>query len=162
MGILKNDEVTMIKEFDGIKKIGEVFQVANITDTMIVLRDKYTKVAIAAVKIDEFDKYFTKNYPKGKWTDWIGFSDERGNLMGYYRTNQKRVEVKTISNKIFKGKASCNTMDDFSLEKGWKLAMARCKRKIVSYYRDKLSEEISSLDSELKMINKYIENFGKE
>lgn len=158
MNILKNDEVVLIQEFENLKKIGGVYQVANITDKNIILRDKYSKVAVAAVNIDVFDTYFTKEYPKGKWTNWIGFSDERGNLTGYYRTNHKRVEVKTIDGK-FKGKASCSKLDEFNLEKGLKLAMARCRKKIVTFYHKKLSNDIAAFESELNMINNYIKNF---
>jgi len=160
MNILRNDEVTLIKEFENLKKIGETYEVANITDTKIVIRDRNSKVALAAVEIENFEKYFKKDNEVNGWTDWIGITDEMNNLAAYYRTNQKRVEVKTVDGK-FKGKSSCNKTDMFSLEKGIKLAMARCHKKIAEQEQSEVRQYLKNLTEEIDAVNKFIENFGK-
>ncbi len=167
MNILRNDEVTLINTFENLKKIGETYEVANITDTKIVIRDRNSKLALAAVDIENFEKYFKKDYVSNGWTDWIGISDGMNNLAAYYRTNQKRVEVKTVDGK-FKGKSSCNKTDEFSLDKGIKLAMARCQKKMFVYYADKEKQEqlsaekrLSAFTEEIEAVNKFIANFGK-
>ena len=123
-------------------------------------------MAIAAIKIENFEEYFKKDYISG-WTDWIGITDGVNNLAAYYRTNQKRVEVKTVNGK-FKGKSSCNETDEFSLNKGIKLAMARCHKKMFVYYMNEakmekltIEERLSFLAKEIKAVDKFIENFGK-
>lgn len=167
MNILRNDEVTLINTFENLKKIGETYEVANITDTKIVIRDRNSKVALAAVDIENFEKYFKKNNMVNSWTDWIGITDGMNNLALYYRTNQKRVEVKTVDGK-FKGKSSCNKTDKFSLDKGIKLAMARCQKKMFVYYADKAKQEqlsvekrLSAFTEEIEAVNKFIANFDK-
>lgn len=167
MNILRNDEVTLIKTFENLKKIGETYEVANITDTKIVIRDKNSKLALAAVDIDNFEEYFKKDYVLNGWTDWIGITDGMNNLEAYYRTNQKRVEVKNVDGK-FKGKSSCNKTDEFSLDKGIKLAMARCHKKMFAYYADEekqkqllIEKNLSALTEEIVAVDKFITNFGK-
>ena len=66
--VFKNDKVTLIKDMGKLKKIGEVFEVANITDTSIVIRDVKTKIALAAIPINEFDEFFSKDEIP-KWTN---------------------------------------------------------------------------------------------
>ena len=160
MNILRNDEVTLIKAFENLKKIGETYEVANITDTKIVIRDRNSKLALAAVDIENFEEYFKKNYVSNGWTDWIGITDEMSNLAAYYRTNQKRVEVKTVDGK-FKGKSSCNKTDAFSLDKGVKLAMARCHKKIAEHEQAEVRQYLKNLTEEIEAVNKFITNFGK-
>lgn len=160
MNILRNDEVTLIKAFENLKKIGETYEVANITDTKIVIRDRNSKLALAAVDIENFEEYFKKNYVSNGWTDWIGITDEMNNLAAYYRTNQKRVEVKTVDGK-FKGKSSCNKTDTFSLDKGIKLAVARCHKKIAEHEQAEVGQHLKNLTKEIEAVNKFIANFGK-
>lgn len=167
MNILRNDDVTLINAFENLKKIGETYEVANITDTKIVIRDRNSKVALAAVDIENFEKYFKKNNMVNSWTDWIGITDGMNNLAFYYRTNQKRVEVKTVDAE-FKGKSSCNKTDKFSLDKGIKLAMARCQKKMFVYYADRAKQEqlsvekrLSAFIEEIEAVNKFIANFDK-
>lgn len=160
MNILRNNEVTLVKEFGDLKKIGEIYEVANITDTKIIIRDRNSKMALAAVEIENFEKYFKKEEEVNGWTDWVGMTDEMNNLAAYYRTNQKRVEVKTVDGE-FKGKSSCNKTDVFSLEKGIKLAMARCHKKIVEQEQTKVEQYLKNLTKEIDAVNKFIANFGK-
>lgn len=154
MNILKNDEVTLIKEFENLKKIGKIYEVANITDTKIIIRDKKSKVAIAAIEIEIFEEYFKKDYLNG-WTKWVGISDGMDNLVAYYRTNHKRVEVKTVDGR-FKGKSSCNKTDKFSLDKGIKLAVARCNKKLLQFNKNECEERLNKLNEEITFVDNYI------
>lgn len=124
-------------------------------------------MALAAIDIENFEEYFKKNYVSNGWTDWIGITDEMNNLAAYYRTNQKRVEVKTVNGQ-FKGKSSCNKTDVFSLSKGIKLATARCHKKMFAYLIDEAKREqlktenrLKSFTEELEAVDKFIANFGK-
>ncbi len=55
--VLKGDVVTLIRAMGDLKLVGETFEVANVTETAIVLRDIKTKIAVGAVNIDDFDEY---------------------------------------------------------------------------------------------------------
>lgn len=169
MNIFKNDKVTLVKEFENLKKVGETYEVANITDTLIVVRERVSKMAIAAIPIDEFKNYFTKQVSTD-WTDWEGFADAAGSLIGYYRTNHKKVQVKSIKGD-FKGVASCNTKynDSFSLDKGIRLAYARCRKKAFQCLANEISDTISKATSdldgvmkEIRELDNFITSFGKE
>ena len=122
MSVLKGDKVILIKEFNELKFVGKEYEVANITETSIVLRDVKTKVAIASINIDEFDSYFEKSERFSKWTEWTTFATE-GSVIGLYRTNGKKVEVKWNG---YKSAAYCSKLDDFSLYFGLTLAYKRC------------------------------------
>lgn len=58
--IFRNDKVALLKEYEVLKQVGEIYEVANITTDMVVLRDITTKIAVGAIKIEDFDKYFEK------------------------------------------------------------------------------------------------------
>lgn len=58
--IFRNDKVALLKEYEVLKQVGEIYEVANITTDMVVLRDRITKIAVGAIKIEDFDKYFEK------------------------------------------------------------------------------------------------------
>ena len=45
MKIFRNDKVILIKEYDKLKMVGSEYEVANITDTSVVLRDAIRKIA---------------------------------------------------------------------------------------------------------------------
>ena len=48
----------------------------------------------------------------------------------FYTTKNKVIAVSTYAGKVVKGVAKCNPNDNFDLEKGKKLAAARCNLKI--------------------------------
>lgn len=150
MSVLKYDKVILKKEFKNLKMVGEVYEVANITDTSIVLRDSKTKVAVGVIDFDDFEEYFGKPSEMREWTAWTMFQSE-GDAVGFYRTNGKKVEVKWNG---FKSAAYCCSLDDFNLFFGIKLAYKRC---IIKYLL-KLKKEHEAI---LKVVNGEIKDNEK-
>lgn len=151
MTIFRGDKVALAKEFDKLTQIGTVYEVANITtDNKVIIRDTVSKVAIGAIGIDDFEKYFNKleDTKKSGWTEWHRLIDSNDDMIGIYRTNYKKVEVKigdsskNYNNKNKKdnkmsitGKAFCCKEDDFNLAYGIRLAYMRAIKK--SYIKNK-------------------------
>lgn len=130
------DKVYLIKETDRLKEIGKEYEVGDFGNNSVIIRDIKTKIAQAIISIDVFDKYFIKGR-MSKWTPWIRIiGTDTNELAHFYKTNGKRVIVKTADGK-YRGKASCNKMDEFDLDKGIKLAAARCDLKYLEGVRKK-------------------------
>lgn len=159
--ILRNDKVTLIKEFGKLTNIGETYEVANITDTKIVLREEKTKIAVCAIDTSEFDTYFVKlDYSKPiDWTDWYAIGDSNGCILGYYRTNCKKVQVRIgIGEKSVKAEANCNTKHDdiFNLTFGIMLAYHRCHNKCLERMKQKHFNAMVSIEEEINKNNSSI------
>ena len=60
MDILRGDRLILTKEYDKMKMVGMTYEVANITETSVVMRDARTKIAVAALPIDVVSEYFEK------------------------------------------------------------------------------------------------------
>lgn len=56
--IMRYDKVILTKEFGKLKKVGETFEVGDMTESHIIIRDCKSKIALVAIGIDEFDEYF--------------------------------------------------------------------------------------------------------
>lgn len=131
--IFRNDKVILLKEYNVLKQVGETFEVAGVTDTVIVIRELKTKIAVGAIAIEDFDEYFTKVESVGSkstFTPWTKLVDPLGDTVAFYRTNQKRTQVKLpvrINHEvvILKAEASCNKGDEFNLYFGIQLALCR-------------------------------------
>lgn len=124
MSILRGEKLILTHEF-GRLKVGETYEVANITEESIVLRESRSKVAMGVVKFEDIDKYFVKPEEMRSWTPWVAFSDAGGNT-AFYRTNNKKVEVRWNG---YKSAAYCSKYDDFNLFFGLQLAYRRCEMK---------------------------------
>ena len=157
MNVVRYDKVTLIQEYSNLRKIGETYEVANITDTSVVIRDVISKIAIAAIDIDSFDNYFQKTITG--WTKW-GVLNESDNIIGYYRTNGKKVQVKTINGS--RGEASCNKMDNFNLNTGIQIAYNRSYLCWLNKMYKKLTDSISNIDKEMQITRKNIKNLIKK
>lgn len=167
MNIVKNDMVALTNEMGNLKMVGELFEVANITDTSVVLRTANKKIAICAVEIKDFDKYFKKVEEFTGWTEWHELVDPNENIIAFYRTNYRKVQVRLFNgvNK-FRGEAFCKNGDNFNLFFGIQLAYARCMDK---FYRDEIEEtesylkEIKSTMTDNKnSIKRMINNYYKD
>lgn len=158
MIILKNDKVVLIKEFGNLQTVGETYEVANITDTAIVIRDVSTKIAVGAVDISDFYKYFKKPDEVKGWTEWKEIRDADDDIF-FYRTNQKRVQVKSLDN--IRAESSCNQKDndEFNLHFGLTLAYLKCKNKTLKQDEENVKDYIKRLNKELENIySKMAEN----
>lgn len=155
--IIRNDKVILVKEFGKLKMIGQTFEVANITDKAVVIRDERTKVAVAAVDIEEFDIYFKKVIDG--WSDWTVLVAQNGVTMGWYRTNGKKVQVKTNNGE--RAEATCNKTDEFNLYIGVNMAFNRCHKKFLMDMKSRLESELLSVENDIKIVNEQIENLAK-
>ena len=169
--IFRNDKVVLIKEFDKMSTVGQEYEIANITDTAVVLRDVTTKIAVGAICIDDFDKYFAKSLKSKKWTAWTKLI-VNDNSVVFYRTNGVKVQVKSVSNVI--GTACCNSGNIFNLYIGIRIAYLRMQNKILNIAIEKM-DIVNNFDDWKKLkelkdiihnnnntINKIIRDYTKE
>lgn len=152
MNIVINDKVVEIKPMDRLNAIGKTFEVASILEDKIVLRDSQTKVAVCSVDINEFEKYFVKEKEYSGWTDWSVLADHRGNVIGYYKTNMRKVMVKMTNGVKAMATCNCKHGDEFNLATGIQIALMRCINKSLN----KAIEEYNYIIDELK--NEFVDN----
>lgn len=154
MNIVKNDKLVLINEFGKLKTVGQTYEVANFTDTAVVLRDAVSKVAVCAVDIASIDTYFKKVEEARSWTRWIRIVNATNDVIAFYRTNQKKVQVRTLDG--FRADATCRKDEPFNLAFGIYLAYARAdmkriesmiqaKKSTIDNLRNRLSEQESNL-----------------
>lgn len=162
--VLKFDKVVLVKELnDKFKKVGEVFEIANILDDSFLLRDTKTRVAIGVVSFSDFEKYFVHKENFKGWTSWTQFIGYDGHSDCFYRTNHRKVQVKFVTDNV-KAESYCCKGDVFNLSFGIQLAYLRCINKAKAKKTYKLQEEIYKLDREIldnirterKMINSLV------
>jgi len=142
MSILKGERLVLIKEF-GHLTVGETYEVANILEDSIVLREVRSKIAVGVVNIKDIDKYFMKPEVVRSWTPWTGFTVNDSGMTAFYRTNFKKVEVRYNG---YKAAAYCNKVDDFDLYFGIDLAYRRCANKILANAIAESEKRITELE----------------
>lgn len=133
MNIMRNDKVILTKPMGNLQVVGETFEIANVTETAVVLRNARNKVAVGAIGIAEFEQYFKKPEEVKGWTPWQRLLDGIGNTVAFYRTNWKKVQVRTPDG--VRAEATCNKCDEFNLYFGISIAMNRCELKILKQMR---------------------------
>ena len=162
MNIMRNDKVVLTKAMGNLQVVGETFEVANVTETAVILRNASTKIAVGAIDIVEFDQYFKKPEEVKGWTPWQRLVDQLGNTIAFYRTNWKKVQVRTADG--VRGEATCNKCDEFNLYFGMNIAMKRCEIKVLSKIRSdyenvmkQLNDDISTKESAIQQIIKSLD-----
>lgn len=151
MNVMRNDKVVLTKAFDNLKKVGSAFEVANVTDTKVVLREVTSKVAVGAIDIEDFEEYFTKPEEFKGWTEWVSLMDGAGNVIAHYRVNgKKKVQVRTPDG--YRAEANCCEADEFNVFFGIRLAYERCMVKSLDDAGNALVMEISNLEEKLKNV----------
>jgi len=144
--VLKYDRVVLVKELnDKIKKVGDVFEIANVFDNSFLLRDSKTRTAIGVVSFEDFEKHFVHEENFKGWTNWIPMVGFDGHNDVFYRTNKRKVQVKFLTDKV-RSEACCYKGDEFNLSFGIQLAYLRCLNKA-------LIKRATMHEEELKMIN---------
>lgn len=151
------NKIRLIKPF-GTLNVGEIYEIGTMTESVYIIRDANTRIAKASVNIDEFDEYFVKIENKS-WTEWNGISDGQ-NLIGFYRTNGKRVQVRAFN--CVKAESSCNKTDNFDLKLGIALALYRCQIKYAIKLKEEADEYIENAEGEIKSIFDYIDKKSKQ
>lgn len=128
MNIVRNDKVILVKEMENLKLVGETFEIANIVDDSVVIRDAKSKIAICAVGIHELDKYFKKLEEAVEWTPWTRLVLGADDVVAFYRVKGRKVQVKLADGTH--SEANCNKCDEFNLYFGIQLAYERCLIKV--------------------------------
>lgn len=147
--IAKGSRIKLIHPMGMFDKIGEICEVANITeDAVITFKCSF---GIGCMSYDELDRYFeveganitVNKKPKRTWSDWkydtfvyYNFGGTSYTVPVKYRNNGKVVDLRTdyceLENReIIKTKASCNKNDRFNLETGLDIADARLQIKLM-------------------------------
>lgn len=157
MNIFKGDKIVLVKEFTDKLNIGETYEVGNLTDTSVIVRDVMTKVALVAIDIDNFAEYFVKPEQARKWTPWQSMVNRDGSHIGFYRTNQKKVQVRSMEG--YRAESSCHATDEFSLRIGLNLANLRCTEKSLVKMEDTLVKNLDYVRSELEKVRHGINSF---
>ena len=147
MNIMRGDKVVLVKGMDSFKKVGETFEIANITETKIILREVTSKIAVGAVDIDAFETHFKKPEEISGWTKWEKLVDHVGNVIAHYRTNGKKVQVRTPDG--YRSEATCHKVDNFDVFFGIQLAYSRCLVKSLSDKEDSLMADMVAIEREL-------------
>lgn len=148
--ILKYDRIILVKEMnERIKKVGEIYEVANVLDDAFVLRDSNTRTAVGVVSFEDFNKYFVKEEDFKGWTPWTAFIGFDAQNDCFYRTNGKKVQVKMLRNRV-RSEASCNKKeDDFNLNFGLHIAYFRCMNKVLEEKKVELEKKLWSVNNEI-------------
>lgn len=163
--VLKFDEIILTKELnDRFRKIGEVFEVANVLNDAFLLREKETKIAVGVVSFSDFEKHFVHKDNFQGWTNWthmIGF-DGHNDII--YRTNRKKVQMRFLTDKV-SGESCCHKEDDFNLSLGLRIAYMRCVKKSLAKRKAEHEKQLKEISNKLVAINRDIidvENVTKD
>lgn len=158
---LKFDKVVLIKELnEEFSQIGETFEVANILEHGLLLRDTKTKVAIGVISYKDFERCFVNEENFHGWTKWQKFYGIDGQNDCMYRTNAKKVQVHFLTDNV-RGEACCCKGDEFNLSFGIRLAYFRARNKAFEKKKVEYKHELEKINIELtdnkeaiqKMIN---------
>ena len=150
------DKVILVKELnEKFRKIGEVFEVANILEDSFLLRDAQTRVVIGIVSFEDFEKHFAHESNFNGWTDWQQFTGFDGHNDCFYKTNRKDVEVKFVTDKV-RAKSFLHKDDEFNLSFGLNIAYLRCMNKALKKKKVELEKEFNQINNEIADINNEI------
>lgn len=155
--VLKFDRVVLIKELnDKIKKVGDVFEIANVLDNSFLLREAKSKVALGVISFEDFDKHFVAESNFKGWTPWIQLTGFDGQTDALYRTNRRKVQVKFITNKV-RSESCCHKEDDFNLFFGVQMAYLRCLNKALLKQKTEYEEKLKAINCEIVDNKKIVE-----
>ena len=159
MNITKGERIVLTEPYGKLEKVGTVYEVASfIRDNnkeSVVIRDTGKRMAVGCISLDIIDDYFTKESDSRKWSSWMRLVNGHGDIIGYTRSNGKRVQVKSLDG--VKGTASCNVGDRFILDFGVQLAALRCRNKVLkkewSYHFEQMEDIVKAMNETDGKIN---------
>lgn len=139
--MIKGDKIKLIKPMGMFDNIGEICDVIDVNENGVIsFRFGKNKMNVGCMSYNEFEKYFELvQKTKREWTSWkfTGLFYEKLNGIRishtiYYRHNGKKVQVKyTCNETVIRTEASCHNEDEFSLNKGLRLAKYRLIMKLL-------------------------------
>ena len=148
--VLKFDKVVLTKELnDKIKKVGEVFEIANILENSFLLRDGKTRVAVGVVSFEDFEKHFIPVENFNGWTNWTMFTGFDGQDDCMYRTNRRKIQVKFLTDKV-RAESCCSKADEFNLAFGLQVAYLRALNKALNNKKSEYEKSLKMIDGEIK------------
>lgn len=126
--LIKGDKIKMIKSIGNFNKVGDIFNVENISDDgYITIKTTY---GIGVMSYKEFEQHF-EIHKDVKWTGWIKIYDK---CDCYYKTNNiDTVLVKRLG--VIK-KARLHPDDVFDLNVGIEIAYLRAT---IEIYKNRLT-----------------------
>lgn len=163
---LKYDRVILTKELnDKFRKVGEVFEIANIlNDSSFLLRDAKTKLALGVVSFEDFENHFVHEENFKGWTSWTPLIGACGETDAFYRTNRCKTEVRFITDNV-RATSFTHKDDEFNLYFGIQLAYLRCLNKAEtrrkSEYEEKLKVSNMRIIDNNKIMQKMINSLNK-
>ena len=147
--MIKGDKIKLVKEFSGFKEVGTVCTVSTVNPLCFIF-SYFTKDGIKQfgfASYNEYVKYFEPvieedkpETPKRTWSNWRSIMSDkyydlneiRFEMELLYRTNGKKVQVKSINPEL-RAEASCCKEDKFDVNKGLDLAEKRLIVKLLDY-----------------------------
>ena len=151
---LKFDRVILIKELnDKFKRVGDIFEIANILDNSFLLRDAKTKVALGVVSFEDFERCFVHEENHKGWTPWTPMMGFDGQSDIVYKTNRKKVIVKFLTDNV-RAESCCCSGDEFNLTFGLHLAYLRCLNKALTKRQIEHLKTIAECETELAKITR--------
>ena len=162
--VLKFDRVILVKEMnDNFKKVGEVFEIANVFDDSFLLRDAKSKLALGVVSFEDFERCFIPVENFKEWTSWTPMVGYDGQSDAYYRTNGKKTQVKFLTNKV-RGESCRNKDDEFNLYVGINIAYLRCMNKALEKKKTAYEEYLKTIEHDIaeneNILKKMINSLG--
>lgn len=158
---LNFDRVILTKELnEKLKKVGDVFEIANIIDNSFLLRDGRTRVAVGVVSFEDFENHFVREEKFKGWTSWTPITGFDGQTDAFYRTNRKKVQVKFLTSKV-RAECCCCKDNNFNLSFGIQMAYLRCLNKAREKQKEELEKALNMVKHDIaenetilkKMIN---------
>ena len=146
---LKFDRVVLTKELnERFSKIGEVFEIANVSDNSFLLRDAKTKIAVGVITFEDFERCFVHEENFKGWTKWTPFTGFDGHSDCFYKTNRKKIKIKFVTDNV-RTETCCHRDDEFDLGFGLNMAYLRCRDKALEEKRAVLEKELKKIDIEI-------------
>ena len=147
--VLKFDEVILVRKLnDKFNKTGEHYEVANISEDSLLLKDAKTKVVVGVISFADFENHFVHKENFKGWTSWENLVGFDGQTDIEYRTNGKKTQVRFLTNKI-RAEACCDNRDEFNLTFGIHMAYLRCLNKAFKIKKNELEEQLKKINSEI-------------
>lgn len=147
--ILKFDKVILTKELnEKIKKVGDVYEIANILDNTFILREFKTKVAVGVINFEDFENHFVHEGNFKGWTNWTQLVGFDGQSDCFYRTNRKKTQVKFLTSKV-RAESCCHKDDDFNLSFGVQMAYLKCLNKARIKQKIELEEKLKMIEHDI-------------
>lgn len=151
MTLFVGNKLMLIKPYESLENVGNIYMVADIRAGLIILKDPVSRRAVGGVPIEVIFDYFKKPEDMREWTSWSNIADMLGKRVGQFRTNGRKVQYRSWDG--IKAEACCHKLDTFDVGFGLRLAYLRADAKRVMKAMDELDTQMSSYCSELLSIN---------